>query len=266
MPAFIQNNQMIITDQIGHTLELTEHPLRIVSLVPSQTEYLYGLGLEEQIVGQTLFCVHPQDKFKKAFKIGGTKKVNIPRIQALKPDIIIANKEENIKAQIEALGLDFPVWTSDIKTIEDAVDMMEKLAIIFGKENESKPIVEGVKNSFFSSKTISKKHSALYLVWRKPWMGAGRDTFINYMMEQAGFKNIITEKESRYPSLFMEDIKNYKPEYILLSSEPFPFDEDHVKELQNELPDAKILLVDGEMFSWYGSRLLSSMEYFRTLV
>jgi ABC-type Fe3+-hydroxamate transport system substrate-binding protein len=116
---------MEYVDQLNRTVFLAQPPQRIVSLVPSQTELLYDLGLGEKVVGQTIFCIHPHSAFKKATKIGGTKKLQLDKIRSLKPDLIVANKEENDQSQIETLAQDFPVWISDIITLDDALDMVK---------------------------------------------------------------------------------------------------------------------------------------------
>ena len=259
---------LIVTDQLGRRIQLMDVPKRIVSVVPSQTEFLYEIGLGDSIVGQTIFCVHPVDKFKKATKIGGTKKLNISRIKALKPDIIIANKEENEQSQIEELEKDFPVWISDIKTLDSALEMMNNLGDLFQKNAETQALTAEISNRFLTLKSYQPKQKkrALYIIWQKPWMAAGRDTFINEMLEYAGFENVIQEPDSRYPNLFIKDFEDYKPDYVFLSSEPFPFTEAHVAEMQSLLPKSVVKLVDGEMFSWYGSRLNEAAHYFEKLI
>ncbi len=257
---------MIVTDQMGREILLSKVPERIVSLVPSQTEYLYDLGLEEQIVGQTLYCIHPEEAFRKSYKIGGTKKLNLIKIRALNPDLIIANKEENDQKQIEELALEFPVWISDIKTLKDALDMMQKLGDILNKKAESAAIVNDISNQFKILQKQKITKTALYLIWQKPWMAAGPQTFISEMLHFAGFNNVVTETETRYPNLFFGDMENYKPDCIFLSTEPFPFKESHVAELQAVFPNSIVKLVDGEIFSWYGSRLKKCADYFKTLV
>lgn len=260
---------MLFTDQLGRNLDLPTVPKRIISLVPSQTEFLYDIGLGDSIVGQTLFCVHPAEAFKKANKIGGTKKLNMNKIRSLKPDFIIANKEENSQSQILELEKEYPVWISDIKTLQDALEMMQKLGEILDKKTETAVIVNAIQNRFTKAPSelgSANSKTVLYLIWQKPWMAAGQDTFINTLIHCAGYQNAIKDPGSRYPNLFLEDMKALNPDCIFLSSEPFPFDFSHVDYLKSELPHCNIQLVDGEMFSWYGSRLLKAADYFGTLV
>ena len=254
-------------DQLNRPILLAQPPKRIVSLVPSQTELLFDLGLENEIVGITKFCIHPNRYFKSKTKIGGTKKVDIDKVIALQPDLIIANKEENDKAQIEALEKKFPVWISDVKNLEDAEDMILKVGVLTDKVENSKTLLTKIKTGFetlSSKKDNPNKPSALYLIWRKPFMSIGEDTFINDILAKTGFKNVL-EGKLRYPILNKNEIQALYPQYILLSSEPYPFKEKHIEELQKICPSAVIKLVDGEFFSWYGSRLLRASSYLFTL-
>lgn len=255
---------MKVVDQLGRQIEINDTPQRVVSVVPSQTEYLYDLGLGNNIVGQTLFCVHPENRFKNAVKVGGTKKLNLDKIRELKPDIIIANKEENEHSQILKLEKEFPVWISDIKTMDDALDMMLELGSIFGKVMEADNIISQINTALAKGMPQQKIRKTLYLIWREPWMAAGRDTFVNHMMQYAGFDNVLEDSGSRYPDLSDMEIRKLDPEYVLLSSEPYPFKEIHVQELRKLLPQSHIVLVDGEMFSWYGSRLVQAFPYLQT--
>lgn len=255
---------MQYTDQIGNIISLNQIPKRIVSLVPSQTELLFDLGLENEIVGITKFCIHPDKIFKSKDKIGGTKQLNINKIKELKPDLVIANKEENVKEQIEELAKEFPVWTSDIYNLQDSIEMIEKIGELTSKESEAKNMSVEIKNRF--NHLYKRNKRVLYLIWNKPYMAAGQYTFIGDMLNHCGLINVIEGKESRYPELSEEKIKELNPDYIFLSSEPYPFSNVHLNELYSKFPNSKPILVDGEMFSWYGSRLLKSADYFNQLM
>ncbi len=245
-------------------------PKRVISLVPSQTELLYDLGLDEEVSGITKFCVHPKQWFLSKTKVGGTKQVKKNVIDDIKPALIIANKEENVKAQIEALASHYPVWVSDIKTLRDAIEMIQSVGEITGKNQRAKEIAGAIGLTFKNCKDeinkLSNQQSAAYLIWRKPYMAAGRDTFINEMMNYCGLKNIFSGDDGRYPEITIELLHKKGCKLLLLSSEPFPFGQKHIDELQPHLPDTKILLADGEMFSWYGSRLLQAPGYFKKLL
>ncbi len=254
---------MIFTDQIGIKITLPERRLRIVSVVPSQTELLYDLGLDEEVVGITKFCIHPNNWFRNKVRIGGTKNLNIEKITTLKPDVILANKEENTKSDIEELQKQFPVWTSDIKDLNDALSMILQIGKICSKEKEAKLIAENIRQTLLSFKK-TEILTCVYMIWQNPVMTIGADTFINDMLKKAGFKSLTDDLE-RYPTLTKKKLIELNPEFLLLSSEPFPFKDEHIAYYQKLLPDSKVMKVDGEMFSWYGSRLINAAGYFSEL-
>lgn len=257
---------MLIFQHQNITPFLKTKPLKIVSLVPSQTELLYSLGLDAEVTGITKFCVHPTQWFKNKTRIGGTKTININKIKELQPDLIIANKEENVQEQIEALAQHFNVWVSDINNLDDALDMIEKVGQLTFKVEEARAISQQIKKSL--PKFLIPFKTCCYLIWRDPYISIGGDTFISNMLQYAGYINIFKD-ELRYPEKTIEQIAEAEPEYIFLSSEPYPFTEKHVTELADHLKklkkQPKIILVDGEMFSWYGSRLLYAAPYFKQL-
>ena len=173
-------------DQIGNTITIPFPPKRIISLVPSQTELLFHLGLDEEIVGITKFCIHPSHQFRSKAKIGGTKQLKLDIIQNLKPDVIIANKEENDKAQIEVLQRGFPVWISDVKTIPDAIDMIHTLGKMTDKSVFSEKL--GVQlNKNFDKLALYPRDEQIkkvaYFIWRKPFMVAASGTFIDDILK-----------------------------------------------------------------------------------
>lgn len=245
----------------NETKSLHEPPKRIVSLVPSQTEYLHDLGLNEEVVGITRFCVHPPHWKKEKVNIGGTKDLRMDRIHALNPDLIIANKEENIKEQVEALAEHYPVWVTDVHDCSSGLDMMKDLGVITNRTEAADRICEQIQVSFEHLDALQlKPMSAAYLIWKDPWMTIGNDTYIHNMMQRAGLENVFADK-TRYPAFDWEELQKKAPELVLLSSEPYPFKEKHINDLKKELPNSKVLLVDGEAFSWYGSRMLYGASY-----
>ena len=254
---------LLYTDQLQETICLTGKPGRIISVVPSQTELLYSLGLENEVIGITKFCVHPEEWYHSKTRVGGTKNLNLPLIASLKPDLIIANKEENIKEQITELKKICPVWVSDVNNLSDALEMITTLGNITGKQEKAAAVCAAIENGF-KDLIIEDKVliPAAYLIWRKPYMVAGSDTFINNMMGYCGLKNQFCNI-SRYPEINLTELKKLSAPLILLSSEPYPFTTEHIAEIKQVIPNAKVLLADGEMFSWYGSRLVLSAAYFR---
>ncbi|TDN40542.1 cobalamin-binding protein [Hymenobacter sp. UV11] len=256
---------LTITDQLGRRVAVPFPPQRIVSLVPSQTELLFDLGLGNRVAGITKFCIHPPEARQTATIIGGTKNFDFDKIKALKPDLIIGNKEENYQAGIEELTAHYPVWLSDISTLPQALDMIKRVAFIAGEKERGEDMATEITASFASLTAPQPLIPAAYFIWRKPYMVAASSTFINDMLSRAGFRNVFAGL-GRYPEITSEQLRAAAPERILLSSEPYPFGEKHVAELQEICPAAKIQLVDGELFSWYGSRLRLSAAYFNRLL
>ncbi|WP_420318078.1 ABC transporter substrate-binding protein [Ekhidna sp.] len=238
------------TDQMGREVTIASPPRRIVSLVPSQTEFLIDIGAP--VVGRTKFCVHPTDQVKDLPVIGGTKNFHIDKIRQLKPDLIIGNKEENYREGIEELEKEFPVWMSDIYTLEDSFEMMYALGGICNLNEQKETIVQACHTATEKIKN-SKSGKVIYLIWKAPWMAAGKNTFIDHLLNHLGYENMV--KEERYPELTDEKISELKPDKILFSSEPFPFKEQHLEEVKSKWPISECQLVDGELYSWYGSRL-----------
>lgn len=264
---FVFEMKRVFTDQMNRSVEVAWPPKRIVSLVPSQTELLYDLGLHNEVVGQTLFCIHPALMHDTKPRVGGTKNFNIAKIAALQPDLIIGNKEENIQAGIEELAKLYPVWMSDIQTLDDSVQMIKQIGEVVNRETEAQSIASQIRQSFSSISEINHpKSEILYLIWRQPWMAAGHNTFINDMLKRLGFNNVVQHLYSRYPEVTTEHLQQLQPQIIFLSSEPYPFKDKHIEELKAICPHATVMLVDGELFSWYGSRLLHSVVYFKEVL
>ena len=254
----------VYTDQLGRWVDVPATPRRIVSLVPSITELLYTLQLDDQVTGITKFCVHPESWFRQKTRVGGTKNIRPGVIHELQPDLIIANKEENVKEQIEELAKEFPVWISDIHNLPQAVNMIQALGQATGMEGRANQLVEEIIQDFNDLNKATKPKRVAYFIWRDPWMSIGRDTFIHSMIQTMGWQNVLADTD-RYPELTLEGLKQYNPELVLLSSEPFPFKEQHINEVKAVLPDIEVKLVDGEMFSWYGSRLKKAVQYLQEL-
>jgi len=258
---------MKIVDQLNRVLIFEDIPRRIVSLVPSQTELLVDLGLEDNIVGLTKFCVHPVHLKKTKTIVGGTKMVHYDKIRALQPDVILCNKEENNKKMVEELEKIAPVHVSDIYTIDDTVSLIKQYGELFAVRNKATGIINKLTRSvvefkeYLASTTIKK---VAYFIWRAPWMVAGSNTIIHHLLSLNKFENVFADV-SRYPEVSINSLVEHKPDFVFLSSEPYPFKEKHIEELKGVLPDVIILLVDGEYFSWYGTRLLGAFSYYKNL-
>ncbi|MGZ3766395.1 MAG: ABC transporter substrate-binding protein [Mucilaginibacter sp.] len=254
----------IFYDQLSLAVDIPSVPKRIISVVPSQTELLFDFGLNAEIVGITKFCIHPSDKVKQKLKVGGTKTLDINLIKELKPDIIIGNKEENERTQIEELMELFPVWMSDIADLNGAVDMIQRVGELVGKNPEAEKIIRDIESGFTNFTIDAKNLRVAYFIWRKPYIIAGKGTFIDVMLQKCGLSNVFDME--RYPEITKEQIISAAPDVVLLSSEPYPFKEKHITEIRALLPNTIVKLVDGELFSWYGSRLALAPVYFKNLL
>ena len=247
---------------------LTYIPRRIISLVPSQTELLYHLGLIDETIGITKFCSHPKEWHLNKIKVGGTKTIDIQCIRKLKTDLIIANKEENTKEQIKTLALEFPVWLTDVNNLKEALEMISDIGKLTHQEPIAQTLIQQIQHKFAAIPFPTSNNSILlnccYLIWKSPYMTVGGDTFINDMMNLTGLKNCFAHKK-RYPEVSIAEIIEQDCKLLLLSSEPYPFKQKHIDQLQEQLPGITIILVNGEMFSWYGSRLLSAASYLKNL-
>ncbi|MEO8088493.1 MAG: helical backbone metal receptor [Bacteroidota bacterium] len=255
-------------DQTGRTVTINDSPQRIISIVPSQTELLFDLGLTDEVIGITKFCVHPDQWFRNKKRVGGTKKLNLDLIRTLQPDLIIANKEENEQLQVEELIREFPVWVSDIKSLPEAKRMILSVGDITNRYFEAIALLKKIDLAFDElrlSINDRKPKKLAYLIWNEPMMAAAGDTFISRMIDASGFNNVFQNLQ-RYPEITDAELKAAQPDVILLSSEPFPFKQKHLDDFIKRFPGIKSMLVDGELFSWYGSRLQYAPAYFMKLL
>ncbi|MFT6921846.1 MAG: ABC-type Fe3+-hydroxamate transport system substrate-binding protein [Crocinitomicaceae bacterium] len=255
-----------IKDQMNFTIRLGASPRRIVSLVPSQTQLLHHLELEDEVVGITKFCIQPDVWFRSKTRVGGTKSIDIEKVKALKPDLIIGNKEENSIEDIEALKAIAPVWMSDIYTLDDSLRMIGSISEVTDKQEIGNDLIDRITNEFNALEQYLegvgiKGKTVLYYIWKEPYMVSGKNTFVDEMLSKCGLTNATNIE--RYPEV---DAADYQPDFVFLSSEPFPFKEEHIADFQLKFPNSKIVLVDGEMFSWYGSKLEVVPLYFKKLI
>jgi len=259
---------MKITDAIGNTLILTQPSKRIVSLFPSQTHLLWKLGLDEEVVGITRFCKYPPQWKKEKRIVGGTKDIKIERVAALYPDLILANKEENTKEIVEQLQNVATVYVSDVKNWEDNLNYVKAIGKLTGKETEAHHWTKKMQQSrdTYRQQYGNRRRTALYFIWRNPWMTAGKNTFIDTMLLEAGFENLTPASKGRYPTWEEEELKALNPEIVLLCDEPFPFHPaKHHEEIKTLFPTSRILFVHGEPFTWFGVYPAEAFTYFSKL-
>ncbi len=242
----------------NHTLD---KPLSIISLVPSISELLHYLSLEKETVGITKFCIHPDEWYKNKNRIGGTKNLNLRKIKELNPTLILANKEENIKEQIELLAQEFPVFLTDVNSFDEGITMIKDISQLTSTQQKANNLINDI-NANRSISSTPHKIKVAYLIWKDPYMVAAGDTFIDSMLNISGLINVFSNK-SRYPIITIDDLNNSDADIILLSTEPYPFKKKHLTELSSEFPLKKLFIADGEMFSWYGSRMLNALQYFK---
>lgn len=253
----------LFTDQLGEVVQLDNLPSRIVSLVPSITELLFDLGLGDRVVGVTEFCVHPQEAKTGKVRLSGPMSFTVEEVEALQPDLILGNREENPQEIIEALQATFPVWMADIRTLEDALAMMVSIGQMTGKTSEARALAEEIRTGMEALQQYPS-HRVAYFIWRKPYRVAAGNTFINEMLKLCSLENVFADL-NRYPEVSIKQIKDANPNLLMLSSDPFPFSDKHGEAFAEQGIKTPYLLVDGEMFCWTGSRLKHAKEYFVAL-
>lgn len=237
-------------------------PKRIVSLVPSLTEFLLELGFEKRVVGRTLYCERPVDLVESITVVGGTKKISVKKVLELKPDLVLAQKEENDRAQVEEIAQTIPCVVSEIDSVDSFISYVADFASLFD-EPQIQEFYSEIMNLRDQCQKSDRKYSrCLYFIWKEPWMVAGKGTYIDSVMNLAGFENAVSD--SRYPVLSWEEIEELNPDLILLSSEPYSFDESHMQCFQSKFSQARIELVDGRLFSWYGTATLEFIKFLNT--
>ncbi|WP_276090627.1 helical backbone metal receptor [Pedobacter sp. JY14-1] len=255
--------QRSFTDQLGRTMQFSFPPKRIVSVVPSQTELLFELGLDNEVVGLTRSCIHPIAKFAARVKVGDPKMLDLAKIRSLQPDLILAGKEENRRGELSQLADEFPVWTSDVATLEHAMTMIASVGSIVDREPEASYLNHLLQAGFSDLQSLAAQQKidkkVIYLVGNYPYIAAGRDTFISDLLVRNGLRNVAGKH--RYIHLDITTIRETDPDIVMLASIPYPFRQEHLEELQRQLPGVQVMLVDGELFSWYGSGLIKSVQY-----
>lgn len=250
-----------VQDALGRSVTYTYPPKRIVSLCPGITDTLFALELKEEVVGRTRFCIHPSPAVLDVEAVAGTKDIQLDAILRLKPDLIFAEKEENTLAIVEALEQHIPVYVAEVQSVHEAYEMIEDIGDVTDRRQQARDLITDIQDGFESLQGLTSG-SAMYIIWKKPYMAAGRTTYIDSLLETLGFSNPVTTFSGRYPELTAQDFQSSNPDLVLLASEPYPFKEKHIPEFQDILPHATISPIDGEMF-WYGPRMLEAASYFK---
>lgn len=254
----------LFKDHLDRELQIPTFPQRIVSICPAITETLFALNVQDQVVGRTKYCIFPKHQVEALPSVGGTKDVSIEKVRALKPDLILAEKEENTKETVELLSEIAPVVVFEVQTIEDSYRLIRDLGAVSGAQPAATKLEQEARMSFDSLPKVSGQPSVLYMIWRKPYMAVGDTTYIQATLEALGFQNAAKPLDGRYPEITPDSLEELKPDYLLLASEPFPFAEKHKQEFAEFTSTSKPVLVDGEMF-WYGAKMTEAVHYFKKL-
>ena len=246
--------------------------MRIVSLVPSLTECLFELGLGPFVVGRTGFCIHPADQVRDVAKVGGTKSIDIEKVRDLSPTHVVVNREENPRDPVDQIRQFVPnIVVTDPVTVGDNILLYRQLGEVFNVMAAAERLVTRFET--VHQRLLSQNFSSLrliYLIWRDPWMTVASDTFISQMLAQAGMLTVPDTTArgplpdaARYPEITEEQMANAKPDLILLSTEPYRFQESHCELIRriDGLDATPCRLIDGEMTSWYGPRAIKGVEY-----
>lgn len=252
--------------------EIEEPPRRIVSLVPSITEWLFAIGAGNSVVGVTEYCIHPAEGVRGRVRIGGTKNPRIDEIVALEPDLVIANREENRKRDVERLrerGL--RVLVGYPRSVRGALDELEAIARITRCESAARRLTDAVREirDRLSKRRLHARPRVAALVWKKPYITVNGDTFAHDMIVQSGGANPFADRPDRYPRIHESDLTAASPDVILLPTEPYAFGErDRAELLSLDCPAARrgcIHVVEGELLTWYGPRMARALETFSQL-
>ena len=259
-----------LVDAAGHHHRPCDGAPRIVSLVPSITELVCELGLTENLVGRTGFCVHPKAMLRGVPKVGGTKSVDLEKVRSLAPTHVIVNIDENTRQIADALAAFVPnlIVTHPLSPLDNPA-LYRLLGAIFRRQAQAENLAAAFTAAYekvLAAHTAVARHNVLYLIWKEPWMTVSRDTYISRSLALVGLDTVPAQAAVRYPEIELE-IQAGQAGILLLSAEPYSFRERHVAELRALpfLAGKQLKLVDGEMTSWYGPRAIAGMDYLGAL-
>jgi ABC-type Fe3+-hydroxamate transport system substrate-binding protein len=262
-----------VEDARGRALKFDRPPRRIVSLVPSITETLFGLGAGKRVAGVTDFCVHPSKEVATLPRVGGTKNPQVRRILDVRPDLVIANREENRRGDVERLeAAGIPVLVTYARGVEEAIGEIDLLGRILGEVNRAAEILAGVREAWEEARgrIQDPRPSVVALVWKRPYMSINADTFAHDLLSQCGSRNPFADRERRYPIVTERDVEEARPDVILLPTEPYAFDDRDRQELLRLTCPAsesgRVHIVEGELLSWYGPRMGRALRTFSRLL
>ena len=259
---------MTFVDASGVRVTLAAPPRRIVSLIPSITETLFTLGLGEAVVGCTAYCTEPREGVATKTRIGGEKNPKLDLIRDLRPDLVVANVEENVREHIDTLrGWGIPVYVTYPRTVGDGIRLIRELGVIAGAAARGAEIAAGLETQLLEARARGAGRGRVRVfcpIWRKPYMTINRDTYIHDVLATCGGDNVFAELPRRYPEVALADVALARPDVILLPDEPFHFRRAHLADFAEhpEIPalrDGRVHLVDGKLLSWYGPRIAHAL-------
>ncbi len=266
---------LTLADAWGRLLTVRQRPERIVSLVPSLTEALFAFGLEREIVGVTRFCVEPPQGVAGKTKVGGTKALDVAKIRALKPDLVLASAEENSPGDVaQLIDHGCPLFVTLATSVESAIDLLRQLAAITGTTAAARPIIQGAKEAlaFVQAAGAGRERVRVFCpIWRDPYMTCGRATYTDDVITVCGGRNVFGERRERYPRLELAEMTALDPQVILLPSEPYRFTKRHKADFRalaevTAVKNGHIFLIDGRMLTWYGPRIARSLSEVKRLL
>jgi len=244
--------------------------VRIVSLVPSLTEALFALGLGARVVGVTDWCVHPAQRVAALPKVGGTKTPSVAKILALRPELVVANREENPRRAVEQLrAAGVAVWVTYPRSVRDGVTLLRELSGLGASAAAIDSVVVPCERALEQS--VPEARVRVFCpIWKKPWMAVGGDTYASDLLHACGGHNVFAERgDRRYPIVETSDIIAAAPDVVLLPDEPYEFGPRDVAELARlDIPAAvsgRIHPIDGTLVSWYGPRIAHAVATIRAL-
>ncbi len=256
-----------VKDAFGKPFELAEPARRIVSLIPSITEIFFRLGVGDRVVGVTKFCTEPPDGVAAKPKVGGQKNPWIDAINDLKPDLVVANVEENRKVDVEAMGAaGLSVLVTYPRKVREGIQLIRDLGVLTGATGQAEAIVGECEAALAEAEMAGRTPVRVFCpIWRKPYMTINGDTFVDDMLRTCGGENIFRDRPERYPTVTLQEMAALRPEVILLPDEPYPFTEKHLTDFQG-FPDVpavrnhRVCLMDGKALCWYGPRIAESLR------
>lgn len=241
-------------------------PQRIVSLVPSTTESVCAFGAQDRLVGCTNWCTHPADSLHGIARIGGTKNPKRDAIARLEPDLVLGNAEENRDEDLDWLRARFPVLVQTPCTATEAAAALEELGRALGWEEAAAPFVTALARELAVPPAV-RRVRAFYAIWTKPWMGVGRTTYVDDVLQRCGFDNVTADAGGRYPTVELATVRDLRPEVVLLPDEPWVFDEAQRQALAQSrvFGEARLVLCSGRDFCWHGVHAAKGLARVRAL-